>query len=75
MASSFYCLLVFTCVLMSHFFRRSGSIRRSAVEKGLSISYENFVNDLETGDSFTASLIDILVKVGSTMAMVFIALN
>ncbi|KJA29729.1 hypothetical protein HYPSUDRAFT_60589 [Hypholoma sublateritium FD-334 SS-4] len=40
----------------------SGSIRRSAVEKETSISYENFVTDLETGDSFTASLVDILVK-------------
>ncbi|KAF8204662.1 hypothetical protein BJ912DRAFT_938994 [Pholiota molesta] len=40
----------------------SGSIRRAAVEKEPSITYENFVEDLDTGDSFTASLVDILVK-------------
>lgn len=42
---------------------RSGAIRRASVEKELYISYENFVNELDTGDSFTASLVDILVKV------------
>ncbi|KIM46462.1 hypothetical protein M413DRAFT_441555 [Hebeloma cylindrosporum] len=43
---------------------RSGAIRRASVdsEKEPFISYENFVNELDTGDSFTASLIDILVK-------------
>lgn len=43
----------------------SGAIRRVAVERETttSITYENFVTDLDTGDSFAASLIDILVKV------------
>lgn len=43
----------------------SGAIRRVAVERETttSITYENFVADLDTGDSFAASLIDILVKV------------
>ncbi|KAF8969342.1 hypothetical protein BDZ97DRAFT_1795167 [Flammula alnicola] len=40
----------------------SGSIRRAAVEKEPSITYEDFVNELDTGDSFTTSLVDILVK-------------
>ncbi|KAF9534168.1 hypothetical protein CPB83DRAFT_320389 [Crepidotus variabilis] len=42
----------------------SGAIRRVAVEREATstITYENFVADLDTGDSFTASLIDILVK-------------
>ncbi|KAF8806311.1 hypothetical protein BYT27DRAFT_6648718 [Phlegmacium glaucopus] len=40
----------------------SGAIRRVAVEKETSISYESFVNELDTGDSFTLSLVDILVK-------------
>lgn len=53
---------------------RSGSIRRAAVEKEPSISYENFVTDLETGDSFTASLVDILVKVSYTPPWLIIVL-
>ncbi|KAF9462077.1 hypothetical protein BDZ94DRAFT_1290537 [Collybia nuda] len=41
----------------------SGSISRSSLEKTEpTISYENFVNDLDIGDSFTTSLVDILVK-------------
>lgn len=32
-------------------------------ETTISMTYENFVTDLDTGDSFTTSLIDILVKV------------
>ncbi|KAF8165636.1 hypothetical protein B0H34DRAFT_743346 [Crassisporium funariophilum] len=40
----------------------TGAIRRAAVEKEPSISYEHFVNELDSGDSFTASLLDILVK-------------
>lgn len=42
----------------------SGAIRRAAVEnsKEQSISYDSFVNELDTGDSFTISLVDILVK-------------
>lgn len=40
-----------------------GAIKRSMLEKTEpTISYENFVDDLDTGDSFTTSLIDILVK-------------
>ena len=46
-------------------FHSSGAIRRVAVEKEHPISYESFVNELDTGDSFTLSLVDILVKVGS----------
>ena len=43
---------------------RSGAIKRSALEKTEpTINYESFVNELDTGDSFTTSLIDILVKV------------
>jgi hypothetical protein len=34
-----------------------------AVEKEPSITYESFVIELDTGDSFTLSLVDILVKV------------
>lgn len=45
---------------------RSGSISRSSLEKTEpTISYESFVNDLDIGDSFTTSLIDILVKVSA----------
>ncbi|KAF5387744.1 hypothetical protein D9615_000688 [Tricholomella constricta] len=41
----------------------SGAIKRSSLEKTEpTISYEEFVTDLDTGDSFTTSLIDILVK-------------
>ncbi|KAG6813442.1 hypothetical protein H0H92_011139 [Tricholoma furcatifolium] len=41
----------------------SGAIKRSALEKTEpTITYEDFVHDLETGDSFTTSLIDVLVK-------------
>jgi len=41
----------------------SGAIKRSALEKnGPHITYEDFVHDLDIGDSFTTSLIDILVK-------------
>lgn len=43
---------------------RTGAIRRAAVEKDMSpITYECFVNELDTGDSFTTTLVDILVKV------------
>ena len=44
-------------------FHSSGAIRRVAVEKEPSISYESFVDELDIGDSFTLSLVDILVKV------------
>jgi len=40
----------------------SGAINRAAVEKEPTITYQNFVNELDTGDSFTTSLIDILVR-------------
>ncbi|KZT24565.1 hypothetical protein NEOLEDRAFT_1067271, partial [Neolentinus lepideus HHB14362 ss-1] len=40
-----------------------GAIKRSKLEQGQStISYEMFVDELDEGDSFTASLMDILVK-------------
>jgi hypothetical protein len=47
-------------------FCSSGAIRRLAVERETtsSITYENFVTDLDAGDAFTATLMDILVKVG-----------
>ncbi|KIL70309.1 hypothetical protein M378DRAFT_156414 [Amanita muscaria Koide BX008] len=41
----------------------SGAIQRVVLEKSEpSITYENFVKDLDTGDSFTTTFIDILVK-------------
>jgi hypothetical protein len=43
---------------------RAGSIKRSQLEKKEPmINYEAFVEELETGDSFTATVFDILVKV------------
>jgi hypothetical protein len=55
----------FTCIT-TYTRARQGAIKRSALEKtGPTISYENFVDDLDIGDSFTTSLIDILVKVRS----------
>src|SRR5258707_2054103 len=44
----------------------SGAIHRLAVERETtsSMTYANFVTDLDTGDSFTTTLLDILVKVG-----------
>ncbi|KAJ7167597.1 hypothetical protein C8R46DRAFT_1093528 [Mycena filopes] len=41
----------------------SGAIKRSKLEKPeATISYKNFVEDLDAGDSFTTSVIDILVQ-------------
>ncbi|KAJ6616276.1 hypothetical protein B0H10DRAFT_2038099 [Mycena sp. CBHHK59/15] len=41
----------------------SGAIKRSKLEKTEpTISYQNFVEDLDAGDSFTTTVIDILVK-------------
>lgn len=45
-----------------------GAITRANLEKddpqaAPTISYENFVQDLDHGDSFTTTLVDILVKV------------
>ena len=46
--------------------RSSGALKRSKLDKvEPSITYEAFVEDLDGGDSFTASLIDVLVKVRS----------
>lgn len=46
--------------------RSSGALKRSKIDKvEPSITYEAFVEDLDGGDSFTASLIDVLVKVRS----------
>lgn len=43
---------------------RSGTIKRSKLDKSEpTISYEHFVEDLDIGDSFTTSVIEILVKV------------
>ena len=44
----------------------SGAIHRLAVERETtsSMTYHNFVTDLDTGDAFTTTLLDILVKVG-----------
>jgi hypothetical protein len=42
---------------------RGGSILRARLEKDPTITYEAFAEELDTGDSFTTSLIDILVKV------------
>ncbi|KAI0751053.1 hypothetical protein C8Q80DRAFT_1268345 [Daedaleopsis nitida] len=40
-----------------------GSIKRMKVEdEGPTITYESFVQDLDEGDSFTTSLVDVLVK-------------
>lgn len=41
----------------------SGAIKRARLENEPMISYEDFVEDLDRGDSFTTSLIEILVKV------------
>lgn len=42
----------------------SGAIKRAKLEKSEpTISYETFVEDLDRGDSFTTSLIEVLVKV------------
>jgi hypothetical protein len=41
----------------------SGAIQRATLDKNEpSITYENFVKDLDTGDSFTTTFIDILVR-------------
>ncbi|KXN92342.1 hypothetical protein AN958_08573 [Leucoagaricus sp. SymC.cos] len=40
----------------------TGAINRAAVEKEPTITYEEFANELDTGDAFTTSLIDVLVK-------------
>jgi hypothetical protein len=43
---------------------RGGAIKRATLEPGEPlITYDAFVDDLDTGDSFTASVLDILVKV------------
>ncbi len=42
---------------------RTGAINRAAVEKEPTITFDDFVKELDTGDAFTTSLIDILVKV------------
>lgn len=43
---------------------RQGAIKRMKLEEdGAKITYESFVEDLDEGDSFTTSLVDVLVKV------------
>ncbi|KAF9266329.1 hypothetical protein L218DRAFT_107140 [Marasmius fiardii PR-910] len=47
----------------SYVYHRSGAITRSGLEQDEpKISYERFVEELDTGDSFTTSVIDCLVK-------------
>ena len=42
----------------------SGAVKRAKLEKvEPTITYEAFVEDLDRGDSFTTSLIEVLVKV------------
>jgi len=42
----------------------AGAIKRSRLEKAeATITYEHFVEDLDAGDSFTTSLMEVLVKV------------
>ncbi|KAI0029039.1 hypothetical protein K488DRAFT_9317, partial [Vararia minispora EC-137] len=41
----------------------SGSVKRAKLERAEhTITYESFVEDLDSGDSFTTALIDLLVK-------------
>lgn len=48
----------------AHGLPSSGAIKRARLEKAEpTITYEAFVEDLDRGDSFTTSLIDVLVKV------------
>ncbi|OBZ70252.1 hypothetical protein A0H81_09631 [Grifola frondosa] len=48
----------------------TGAVKRAKLEKGEpSITYEAFVEELDEGDSFTASLIDVLVKVRTCTEM------
>ena len=47
----------------------TGALKRSKIEKSEpTITYEAFVEELDGGDSFTASLIDVLVKVRHSYA-------
>jgi hypothetical protein len=49
----------------AHHVCSSGAITRSKLEKtDPLITYENFVEELDAGDSFTTSVVDILVRVG-----------
>ena len=44
----------------------SGAIKRSSLEKDHPpITYEAFIEELDEGDSFTASMFDLLVKVSN----------
>ena len=53
-----------SAVHMSHGEHSVGAIERSRKEKGEpTITYEAFVNEFDAGDSFTATLVDVLVKV------------
>lgn len=53
-------------IILTHAVNRSGAITRSSLEKAEPrISYDTFVKELDAGDSFTTSLIDILVQVRS----------
>ena len=64
-----WCMLFLVLDASSHIYQpafcSSGAIHRLAVEKETtsSITYKNFVSDLDAGDAFTTTLVDILVKV------------
>lgn len=47
---------------------RNGAVKRIKLEAGEApITYETFVEELDEGDSFTATLIEVLVKVSSSL--------
>ena len=47
---------------------RNGAVKRIKLEAGEApIAYEAFVEELDEGDSFTATLIEVLVKVSSSL--------
>lgn len=55
---------LFSIMTVAEVVPSSGAIKRARLEKtDTQITYEAFVEDLDRGDSFTTSLIEILVKV------------
>jgi hypothetical protein len=57
-------MTTFVVINLNDMIYRDGAITRAKLEKNEPmISYELFVEELDAGDSFTTSLIDILVKV------------
>lgn len=52
---------------------RNGAVKRIKLEAGEApITYEAFVEELDEGDSFTATLVEVLVKVRSSSPMGFV---